>query len=207
MRILVSAIAAAATLLGAAHASPVPLAGGETRVVVTADLAALGLAPSLVGTASVVDGAISFPITGGALDGVAGTIEHEGSGVTLSDGATAATVGNFIVDTIQQTIFGDVDLNGARIADDAPLFTFDASSVTPAELTDLSNPSLALLISATLAGTLTSAFGAADLTGVQFGLAATLPQAVPLPPALVLFAAGLAGLGAASRRKPARAEA
>jgi hypothetical protein len=183
---------------GVAQASTITLGSGETRVRVEADLAGLGLTPSLVGTTSVVNDpnglVLSFPVTGGQLDGLAGSIEHEGSGVTLTAGATSVTVGNFIIDTVQQVIFGDVDLNGARIGDDLDLFSFDLSTVTPGQLTNLNTQFLALLITPTLAGALTQIFGAPDLENALFGFASTLPQEVPLPAAVWMFLAGLAGL-------------
>ena len=189
----------------AAHASAVSLAGVDTRVLVTADLDSLGLTPALQGSASFDDnGAINFPITGGSLDfsTLGGQILHEGSGVFLSDGANTVFAGNFIIDTVQQTIFGDVVLNDTTtVGDDLPLFSFDLSTVTTEELIDLDNPSLSLLFTMTLAGALTEVFGAPDLAGAQFGLAATLPQPVPVPGALGLFLIGAGALEAMRRRR------
>lgn len=188
----------------AAEAAPIQLGSGETRVRVTADLAGLGLTPSLVGTASIASDpnglVISFPVTGGQLDGLEGTIEHEGSGVSLTAGATTVTVGNFIIDTVNEVILGDVELNGARIADDLGLFSFDLSSINPAQLTILNQQFLALIITPALAGALTDVFGAPDLAGAVFGFASTRPQEVPLPAAAWLFIAGAGALGFARRK-------
>ena len=205
MRFLyILAIAVSTFAAPAANAAPVGLAGADTRVLVTADLEGLGLTPSLQGSATFENGAINFPITGGSLDftTLAGEILHEGSGVFLSDGSNSVFAGNFIIDTTNQTIFGDVVLNDTiNVGDDLPLFSFDLSTITAPELLDLDNPSLSLLITATLAGALTEVFGAPDLEGAEFGLAATLPQPVPVPGALGLFLAGAGVLHLMRRRR------
>ncbi|MEO0399383.1 MAG: hypothetical protein AAF224_08150 [Pseudomonadota bacterium] len=203
MRAVLAACAILISLgFSAAKANPVALVGGETRIQVTFDLASAGLTPSLQGSATAESNGFGFPVTGGALDGIAGTIEHEGSGVFLTDGSDTVFAGNFIIDTVQQLVFGDVEVNNNPFADDAPLFSFDASSVSVMELTDLDNPSLALLITGTLAGALNAVFGTPlSLEGEQFALAATAPIPTPIPGAIWLFAAGAAGLTAARRRK------
>ncbi|MGF1544046.1 MAG: VPLPA-CTERM sorting domain-containing protein [Parvularculaceae bacterium] len=200
-----------------ASAEPVMLAGGDTRVVIDIStdgensftLEDLGLQAGLTGTATLVDGAINFPITGGELDGIAGQILHEGSGVTLTgldtEDGTGPTLfaSNFIIDTINETLFGDVMVDGEVIGEDLDLFTFDAASVTAEALTDLDDPTLALFITETLAGALIDVFGADDFAGARFGFAATAPQVVPLPGALGLFLAGAGALGFIRRRRAA----
>lgn len=179
----------------ATEAATLPIVGGETTVTVTADLAGLGLSGAPFGTASVevIDGlpVFGFPITGGSLDETTGTalIEHDGSGVTLaalSDPTVDVTVGNFLIDTEDATISGDV-IGGPE---DLALFEFGTIDET----------GIQLLIAEDLAGALTDVFGAPDLEGAEFGLATTGPQVVPLPAAGWLLATVVAGLGLMRRR-------
>ena len=192
---------AAVVALGTA-ASAAPITGGETTVEVTAPLDVLGLGGAPFGSAT-TDGAVfTFPITGGEADDDGAVIEHEGSGVTLfalADEAIAATVGNFVIDTAEAGVLGDV-IGGAE---DLTLFDFGEAGET----------GIPLLITTTLAGALTEVFGADDLTGAEFGLANTAPVVddagtpptgpapIPLPAAFPLLAAGLLGLGAVARRR------
>jgi hypothetical protein len=198
---------ALAGLAGPAVGQAAVVVGGQTRVQVTADLAALGLTPGITGTASLISGSpltVGFPITGGSLDSaLGGFILHEGSGVSLTTGGNSLTLSNFIIDTVSQRILGDAALNGASLANDLSLFSFDLASVTPAQLTNLNAPALALFFTPGAAGALTQVFGAPDLTGVQFGLAATGPSlagAVPEPATWALLIVGFGLVGAARRR-------
>lgn len=190
-----------------AHAATI--VGGETRVEVTADLAALGLTPGIIGSATIAAASpltVGFPITGGSLDGsLAGFILHEGSGVSLTAGGNSLALTNFIIDTVSERILGDASLNGVSLATDLALFSFDLSSVTLAQLTNLDAPTLGLFITADAAGALTTVFGAPDLTGAQFGLAATSPilSAVPEPSNWALLIVGFGLVGAFARRRPA----
>ena len=204
--------AAALTLAGAASAQEVPegadeegpvaIVGGATTVDVTAPLGDLGLAAAPFGSATADGGAFTFPITGGqtGMDGL--LVEHEGSGVTLSalaDPSIAVTVGNFVIDLTIDTpeggLFGDV-IGGAE---GLPLFDFG-------EATEAGLP---LFVSGTLAGALSDVFGAPDLTGAEFGVAATAPvfesaaapAPIPVPASLPLLAASLIGLGLVARRR------
>lgn len=193
------AVAAALAICAAAVAAPaaaVSIAGGVTSVEVTADLAGLGLAGAPFGTATVdatgPNPVFFFPITGGELLPSGATILHEGSGVTLSalsDPSIAATVGNFVIETANARILGDV-IGGAQ---DVTLFDLGAAGVD----------GIPVLIASDLAGALSAVFSAPDLTGAQFGLAATAPQPVPLPAAWALLLAGLGGVAALRGRRRA----
>lgn len=199
------ALAAAFIALPTA-ASAATLVGGETRVQVTANLAALGLTPGITGTASLVSGApltVSFPVTGGSLNSsLGGFILHEGSGVSLTAGSNTLTLGNFIIDTVSSRVLGDAALNGTVLANDLALFTFDLNTVTVAQLTNLNAPALVLSFTAGAAGALTQIFGAPNLTGVEFGRAATAPlAAIPEPQTWAMMIIGFGLVGAAASRR------
>lgn len=202
---LAAAVSAFVLAPQAAHA--VALAGGDTRVLVESTF--VPFVGGVTGLASVVSAdplIANFPISGGNLDAsLAGQILHEGVGLILTDGTTVVEAGNFIIDTTASLVFGDVLVNGSAFADDAPLFSFDLSTVTVAELTDLDNPLLGLFITATAAGALETAFGIQGLEGVQFGRAATAPVAVPEADtwAMLIAGFGLVGLAMRRRREPA----
>jgi hypothetical protein len=191
-KLLFSAALAAAALLGAtAHASTIGVGGGNTDITVTADLAGLGLTPTLDGTATAnADGSFRFPITGGSTDGTNAIIRHDGSGVTLTAGSTSASIGDFIIDTKFKNVTGTLFGAGSGIE----FFTF-GETVDPR--------GVELLISSTLAGALTDVFGAGDLSGAQFGFAAPDPQVVPLPAGAVLLLTGIGALALRGRRKAA----
>lgn len=101
-------------------------------------LTGLGVTPSAFGKAKLKDGAISFPITGGNVtifeEGsvpsyVVGQVQHEGSGLTLTAGGTAVTVGNFNVDPGVSVAYGDVAVNGEVAATSIPIFGLDGSTL------------------------------------------------------------------------------
>jgi hypothetical protein len=133
-----------------AESSPEPLAsipsldnGVDTAVLLDADFAAaltsLGLTPGTVGTATLVDGSLIFPITGGNVDYydpeedyrpfVQGSLEHEGSGFSLTAGETTVELTNFTIDPGTSELFGDVAVNGEVAAEQALLFNLYGTTV------------------------------------------------------------------------------
>ncbi len=195
-------------------ASAATIIGGTTAVRVTADLGTLGLTLGTTGTASLSTSIFGvaralFGITGGVLDPgtLAGNILHDGSGVSFTAGDTTLTAANFIIDTVNSSILGDVAVNGTSLASDAPLFSFDLSNLpAPAALVDLADPKLPLIITATAAGVFTQVFGTRDLTGAQFGLAATSPElamstAIPEPATWGMMIIGIGLVGGMLRRR------
>jgi len=121
-------------------------AGGTTAVALDQGfvdaLGTLGLTPGVVGDATLADGSVTFPITGGTVTVfdkasgykpyVQGTIFHEGSGLSLAAGGTTVELTNFTVDPgTPSRLFGDVFANGQLAAASAPLFDLDGSTLNP----------------------------------------------------------------------------
>ena len=134
-----------------APATPTPVAsipklgGIDTQVALDAGfvaaLTSLGLTPGVLGTATLVDGTLHFPITGGNVDYydpsasyrpyVQGSISHDGSGISLTAGATVVDLTNFRIDPGTSKLFGTVSANGAKVADDVYIFNLDGSTLKP----------------------------------------------------------------------------
>lgn len=200
--LIATAVAVACLAAGAPATAATAIIGGDTVVEVTFDLAAAGLAPTLLGNATATPtGFLNFPVTGGDLG--AGRIEHENSGVRLSAGMASIDLENFIIDISNPTagqILADVTASNGTTATDAAIFSFDLTA--SANPFDLSNPAIDLFFTALAASVLDGLFappGASlGLAGVKFGEAATAPE-VPLPAAAWMFLAG-AGAFAAQRK-------
>lgn len=120
--------------------------GGTTAVALDQGfvdaLGTLGLTPGTVGGATLADGSISFPITGGTVTVfdkssgykpyVQGTLLHQGSGLSLTAGGTTVELTNFTVDPgTPSRLFGDVTVNGMLAVPSAPLFDLDGSTLNP----------------------------------------------------------------------------
>lgn len=106
----------------------------------TAALTTLGLTPGVVGTATLADGSVSFPITGGNVKYwtpgtvdpyVQGTILHEGSGLSLASGDTTVELTNFDIDPGASILTGDVVVNGVTAATGATLFDLNGRTLQP----------------------------------------------------------------------------
>jgi hypothetical protein len=204
MQFLKSAVAVAALVTVAAPATAATLTGGNTRVLIEEPFVPLVKGLTGVATEASFDPLIAnFPISGGFLDAsLAGTIAHDGVGLVLSNGLTNVEAGNFVIDTVQSIVFGDVLVEGNPFATGVALFSFDLGSITVPQLVDLSNPALALFITPDLAGALKEVFEVPDLTGVQFGRAATSPvAAIPEPGTWAMLIAGFGLVGLALRRR------
>ena len=134
-----------------AAASPVAsltnLTGVKTEVVVDpsflAGLTSLKLTPGVVGTATLKDGTLAFPITSGSATYytpgsrtpyVESEIHHDGSGISLTDGKTKVELTNFVVDAGKSILTGDVSANGASVVKAAPLFFLDGSTLQPLQV-------------------------------------------------------------------------
>ncbi|MCW2533277.1 MAG: uncharacterized protein JWP62_2847 [Blastococcus sp.] len=157
--------------------------GGSTAVALDADFVAalgtLGLAPGTVGDATLADGSVSFPITGGTVTVfdkssgyrpyVQGTLLHQNSGLSLTAGATTVELTNFTVDPgTPARLFGDVSVNGTQAAASAPLFDLDGSTLNPISMDATGNAVLqgtTVTLSPEAADLLNSTFSTTALAG------------------------------------------
>ncbi|RFA19773.1 hypothetical protein B7R25_11465 [Subtercola boreus] len=137
---------ASASTNGTPLASIPALTGVDTEVTVDAGflaaLKSLSLTPGVLGTATLSDaGVLAFPITGGNVKYfdpnesyrpyVQGSINHEGSGLSLTGGGIEVDLTNFTVDPGTSKLYGDVAANGAEVAKQAFLFDLDGSTLKP----------------------------------------------------------------------------
>jgi hypothetical protein len=200
---LKSNLAAVLSLLAAlvatgAHAAPIA-PGGVSTIKIVAPIR--NLDPQPTGNASLdVSGGnanLILPITGGEANGFL-KIEHEGSGFSLTDGSVLAEVGNFLIDTMAQQIFGDV-IGGQQ---DIALFDLgrETGNGTQLRLTDLFDSALEERFGINIPnGVVGFATTEAEIETVP--ATAALIETVPVPAALTLMGGGLALLGALGARR------
>ena len=138
------------------EASPTPVAkidaltGKQTAVKLDAGfvdaLTSLKVAPGPVGDAKITTGGSAiFPITGGNVTYytpgsvspyVQGSIEHDGSGLSLTAGDTKVELTDFVVDPGASVLTGKVSVNGKVAVESAPLFFLDGRTLEPLEAKD-----------------------------------------------------------------------
>jgi hypothetical protein len=183
----VSAAANAAPAAKAASSIPAPVAavpalkGGNTAVLLdsgfTSALTSLGLTPGVLGTATLTNGSVHFPITGGSVvywspkgnyrPYVQGLIEHDGSGLSLTAGGTEVDLTNFTVNPGNSLLYGDVSVNGTSAAVQAPLFNLHGGTLKPLKLQgdDAILTGTTVHVSSTAAGLLDKTFGTTAVKG------------------------------------------
>ena len=172
---------AASTPAASSSSAPTPVAsipslkGVDTAVLLDGDFAAaltsLGLTPGTVGTATLTDGSLHFPITGGNVDYydpaqsyrpfVQGSIKHEGSGFSLTAGSTVVELTNFTIDPGTSKLMGHVSVNGTSAATQVLLFDLYGGTLKPLQM-DGDNAILegtTVHISSVAAGLLNKTFG------------------------------------------------
>jgi hypothetical protein len=176
-----AAASSSASATDTVTAVPALTGQGTTVTLDSATLAALtslGVKPSTYGTATLSGSNITFPITGGYAEihsdksfkpgYVIGSIEHDGSGLTLTKGATVVTLENFVIDpgnsTLYATIGGKPGIPVGFLDGSDLQITVEGSTVhldgTKVELTQ------------TAASALDSAFGTTAITpGLELGIA------------------------------------
>ena len=158
-------------------------AGGSTAVALDATfvgaLGTLGLTPGTLGNATLADGSVSFPITGGTVTVfdkssgyrpyVQGTLLHQNSGLSLTAGGTTVELTNFTVDPgTPARLFGDVAVNGQQAAASAPLFDLNGSTLNPISMDAEGNAVLqgtTVELSPEAAALLNTTFGTDALAG------------------------------------------
>ncbi|MDZ7636672.1 MAG: PEP-CTERM sorting domain-containing protein [Bryobacterales bacterium] len=181
------------TLFLCAGAVAAPLTGGSTSVTLTDEIVATNPNLGLIGTATLSGATVSFPITGGEADPatLAGTFEHAGSGLSLTDGGVTLSVENLLVDTVQGLIFADIVLNGT-MAGNAPVLAIGSG--------------LELTLTAPAIAALSSAFNLApaDLEGLVIGTASIAPEfddtaPIPEPSTWMMLLTGMAAVGLGRR--------
>ena len=137
-------------------AQPKPLAeipalsGKQTAVTLDAGfveaLGTLKLTPGPTGDAKITKGGRAiFPITGGNVTYyepgsvspyVQGSINHDGSGLSLEGGGKRVTLTNFVVDPGKSVLTGKVSVDGEEAAASAPLFFLDGRTLKPLKAND-----------------------------------------------------------------------
>jgi len=171
----------------AEEADPTPIAsipaldGVDTQVTLDSGfvdaLGTLGLTPGVTGTATLTDGVLAFPITGGNVDYydpaqdyrpyVQGSISHDGSGITLTAGDKVVGLSDFRIDPGTSQLFGTVTLNGELVGNDVYIFNLDGSTLKPLETDADGNAVLegtTVLISPDAAKLLNDTFGTDAVT-------------------------------------------
>lgn len=184
-----AAAGAAGGAAGADMVTAIPaLQGVGTTVILNAStltaLKGLGVAVAPFAGAQ-FDGAkgeITFPITGGyaeihgdkaAKPGyIQGSIQHEGSGFSLSAGGTKVVLSEFVVDPGNSKLYGSVTVNGGTPMVNVPLLDLDGSKV------EVSMPGGNLQLLGTVAKLSATAVGALNKVFKTDKLAAGTPLGV-----------------------------
>jgi hypothetical protein len=204
-----AAPAAFVCALAAGQAQAIPVTGGVTTVTLVSAplLTGAGVTVGLLGaaTAAPTPGpggvpVVRFPITGGDLSAsFAGTIAHNGSGLSLTTSTGSVSLTNFLIDTVSLTLSGAVAF-GTTTLSNVALFNLstNGNATSPFDLK----------LTSTAAGALVNVLGVPNLTGALIATAGTAPTLAPIPEpstyALMLGGLGLAGW-VARRRKTAAA--
>jgi len=187
----------------AVHAQALPIVGGVTSVTLTAapTLVGAGLSVAGVGTAQISPGSDGiplayFPVTGGSINTAtfAGSIQHAGSGLSLTSSSASATLTNFLINTVTGTLSGVVSFGGTTL-NDVPLFTLGSSGVATSPFS--------LTLTPTAGAALATIFGIPNLAGAVIGSANSIPitAAVPEPATAASMLAGLALLSTVLARR------
>ncbi len=150
-------------------------------------LGTLKLTPGLIGTAKMSGTTVSFPITGGnatiykkgsVTPYVQGKIMHDGSGLSLTSGATKVDLKNFVVDPGNNSnLTGEVDVDGKVFAKSVKLFDLDGSTLQTPTISKAGVATLTgttVYLSAEAAGALNKVFKTNALAGgkkVKIGIA------------------------------------
>jgi len=166
------------------------LGGVDTQVALDQGfldaITGLGLTPGVIGGATLEGTTLAFPITGGdvkywdpALDYrpyVQGSIEHDGSGLSLTAGDTVVELTDFVIDPGNNSkLTGTVTANGEEVGQDIELFRLDGTTLNPLTTDADGNAVLegtTVYISEDAAALLNDTFGTDAVTGdLKVGIA------------------------------------
>ena len=209
MKSWISAASLGLALLWAGSAAAVPVIGDQSSVTLVVDTSSLGITVTTLGTASTdVLGRTVLPITGGdvTLNPLAGSINHDGSGLSLERLGSTLTFENLVVDFSSGIVSGDV--GGTGQTGNLDLFTLQSCS--SGSCTDghggIPVTETGLFLRDNGANLLNGLFaGPVVATGDQIGLAEIHLRlqdgnSVPEPATLMLLGASLASLALVRRR-------
>jgi hypothetical protein len=165
------------------------LTGKNTCVALDANfltaLTTLKLTPGTLGTATLTGTNVCFPITGGNVTYytpgtvdpyVQGIIHHQGSGLSLTAGATSVQLQNFTINPGNSELYGDVSVDHKPYASQVVLFDLDGSTLKPLKANTADNTAVltgtTAHVSATAAGALDKVFSTTAVTkGLLVGVA------------------------------------
>jgi hypothetical protein len=162
------------------RAANVVVAGGETTLALDSGAAgalqSLGVAVAPIAPASAGSGGISFPISGGLVNGnsLQGRIGHSG-GLTFSKGSTKVDLRRFTIKIDKDPdLSGIVSVNGQRVGR-VELFSLDLSKLKVDRTEeDIQLSGVTLKLTKGAAGALNGAFGVTAFTeGLLIGSATT----------------------------------
>jgi hypothetical protein len=148
-------------------------------------LDSLGVEPGVADDASLEEGVVRFPITGGNVEYygpesdvrpfVQGRLDHDGSGLSLTAGGTTVELTDFVVDPGTSMLTGTVSAGGEVAAQDAPLFFLDGRTLEPLSEDAEGRPVLegtTVKLTDEAAQLLNQTFGIEDLAGgLEIGIA------------------------------------
>jgi len=166
------------------------LGGVDTQVALDQGfldaITGLGLTPGVIGGATLEGTTLAFPITGGNVDYwdpaldyrpyVQGSVEHDGSGLSLTAGETVVELTDFVIDPGSNSkLTGTVTANGEEVGQDIELFRLDGTTLNPLATDEAGNAVLegtTVYMSEDAAALLNETFGTDAVTGdLKVGIA------------------------------------